>query len=58
MWKVFHLTAAVSKASAKFFSVDKALKVAGWSNTKTFAKFYKNPIETSSSVFQNVVLKP
>jgi hypothetical protein len=51
-------SAAVSKASAKFVSVDKVLKVAGWSNAKTFAKFYKKPIETSSSVFQNVVLKP
>jgi hypothetical protein len=51
-------SAAVSKANAKFVSVDKVLKVAGWSNAKTFAKFYKKPIETSSSVFQNVVLKP
>lgn len=51
-------SAAVSKASAKFVSVDKVLKVAGWSNAKTFAKFYEKPIETSSSVFQNVVLKP
>jgi hypothetical protein len=32
-------SAAVSKASAKFVSVDKVLKVAGWSNAKTFAKF-------------------
>jgi hypothetical protein len=31
-------SAAVSKASAKFVSVDKVLKVAGWSNAKTFAK--------------------
>jgi hypothetical protein len=31
--------------------------VAGWSNTKTFAKFYrKKTKETSSSVSQNVVL--
>jgi hypothetical protein len=29
-------SAAVSKASAKFVSVDKVLKVAGWSNAKTF----------------------
>lgn len=51
-------SAAVSKASAKFVSVDKVLKVAGWSNAKTFAKFYKEKtMETSSSVFQNVVLK-
>lgn len=53
---------AGSKASAKFVSVDTIFKVAGWSNAKTFAKFYKKrkkkPIETSSSVFQNVVLKP
>jgi hypothetical protein len=34
-------SAAVSKASAKFVSVDKVLKVAGWSNAKTFAMFYK-----------------
>lgn len=34
-------SAAVSKASAKFVSVDKVLKVAGWSNAKTFAKFHK-----------------
>jgi ribosomal protein S24E len=34
-------SAAVSKASTKFVSVDKILKVAGWSNAKTFAKFYK-----------------
>jgi hypothetical protein len=31
-------SAAVSKASAKFVSVD---KVAGWSSANTFAKFYK-----------------
>ena len=51
-------SAAVSMASSKLVSVDKVLKVAGWSSAKTFAKFYKKPIETSSSVFQNVVLKP
>ena len=34
-------SAAVSKASATIVSVDKVLKVAGWSNARTFAKFYK-----------------
>ena len=33
-------SAAVSKASAKFVFGDKVLKVAGWSNAKSFAKFY------------------
>jgi hypothetical protein len=34
-------SAAVSKARATIVSVDKVLKVAGWSNAKTFAKFHK-----------------
>ena len=38
-------SAAVSKASTKFVSVDKILKVAGWSNAKTFAKFYKKILQ-------------
>jgi predicted chitinase len=41
-------SAAVSKASAKFVSVDKVLKVAGWSNAKTFAKFLKQKSHITS----------
>lgn len=50
-------SAAVSKANVNAVPVDNILKVAGWSNAKTFAKFYKKPIEADETKFQNAVLK-
>ena len=50
-------SASVSKASINTVAVAKILKVAGWSNVQTFAKFYKKPIESEESVFQKAVLR-
>ena len=49
--------ASVSKASTNSVPVDTIMKVAGWSNAATFAKFYKKPIDNEKSDFQNAVLK-
>ena len=49
--------ASTSKANANLVPVDNILKVAGWSNAETFARFYKKPIETAKSGYQKAVLK-
>ena len=49
--------ASTSKAYANLVPVDNILKVAGWSNAETFARFYKKPIETAKSGYQKAVLK-
>ena len=38
-------------------AVDHILKVAGWSNAETVARFYTKPIETAKSGYQKAVLK-
>ena len=38
-------SAAVSKAKANFVPIGHILQVAGWSNTRTFGKFYNKPME-------------
>ena len=48
-------SASTSKAKLNFVSVDKILSVAGWSNTKTFAKYYNRAI--SQVTFSDAVLK-
>ena len=49
--------ASTSKANANLVPVDNILKVAGWSNAETFARFYKKPIETAKSGCQKTILK-
>lgn len=41
-------TAATSKASEKCVPIQEILRVAGWSNAGTFAKFYKKPIQAET----------
>lgn len=49
--------ASTSKAHANLVPIDNILKVAGWSNAETFAKFYKKPIDSEKSVYQKAVFK-
>ena len=49
--------ASTSKAKTNLVPVDNILKVAGWSNAETFARFYKKPIETAKSGYQKAALK-
>lgn len=53
-----HSTRAASTSSckAKGFSVEEILKVAGWSNSCTFATFYHKPIDNTAN-FGNMVLQ-
>ncbi|KAJ8042075.1 hypothetical protein HOLleu_13053 [Holothuria leucospilota] len=48
--------AAVSAASCKNVPVEDILSTAGWSSEKTFARFYKKPVE-SSKPFATAVLE-
>lgn len=50
-------SASVSKAQKNFVPIDDILKVAGWSNSQTFAKFYNKPIIDQSQIFSNAVLR-
>ena len=48
----------MSKAISSGVSFDNILKVAGWSNSKTFARFYKKKhVDTEETKFQNAELK-
>lgn len=53
-----HSTRAASTSSckAKGFSVEEILKVAGWSNSGTFATFYHKPVDNTAN-FGNMVLQ-
>ncbi|MCG7878554.1 MAG: tyrosine-type recombinase/integrase [Candidatus Thiodiazotropha taylori] len=50
-------SAATSKAKVSFVPIDKIMKVAGWSSTKTFGTYYNKPIRDETSVFTDAVLK-
>ena len=53
-----HSTRAASTSSfkAKGFSVEEIMKVAGWSNSGTFATFYHEPIDNTAN-FGNMFLQ-
>ena len=42
--------ASTSKAKTNLVPVDNILKVAGWSNAETFARFYKNLLRLLNQV--------
>ena len=48
--------AAVSKAKINSVSISQILKTAGWSNTKTFGKFYDKPVQSQMFFFSEAVL--
>lgn len=48
--------AVTSKAKVNCVPIDQILKTAGWTNTKTFGKFYEKPV-TSHTSFADAVLK-
>lgn len=48
--------ASTSSCQAKGFSVEEIMKVAGWSNSGTFATFYHKPIDDTAN-FGNMVLQ-
>lgn len=50
-------SAATSKAKLNFVPIDKIMKVAGWSNTKTFGTYYNKPVQDDRSRFSEAVLK-
>ena len=52
-----HSTRAAATSKAKQVGVDigTIIKTAGWSNAKTFAKFYDRQIEKASSVQHAVI---
>lgn len=49
-------SAVVSKAFHNLIPVECILRRAGWTSEKTFAKFYKKPIESDEQRFQRAVL--
>lgn len=50
-------SAVTSKAKINFIPIDKIMKVAGWSNTKTFGTYYNKPVQDDRSRFSDAVLK-
>ena len=51
------IPASVSKAQENLMPVSKILSKAGWSNSKTFARFYEKKIEKDEDSFTYHVLK-
>ncbi|MES9884832.1 MAG: hypothetical protein ABW185_28635 [Sedimenticola sp.] len=49
-------SASVSKAQQNYVPICDILKVAGWTNAQTFARFYNKPITDSNQTFANAVL--
>jgi len=51
--------AATSAAKVKGLSISRIMNSAGWSNDKTFAKFYNLPVDNNLKMenFGNTVLK-
>ena len=49
--------AATSFAYEKGVPLKDIIKTAGWSNEKTFAKYYNKPIISSETLLQNVILE-
>ena len=50
-------SASSSKASLGGISIQDILKTGNWTNSSVWQKFYHKPINTSSKVFQNNILK-
>ena len=50
-------SASTSKAKQQFVPIDKILKVAGWSNTKTFGTYYDKPVVADQNSFGEAVLR-
>ena len=50
-------SASVTKAKCQFVPIDQILKVAGWSNTKTFGTYYDKPVKADMNSFSEAVLK-
>ena len=49
-------SAVTSKAKCQSVPIVEIMKVAGWSNTKTFGKYYDKPMNNDSNCFSNAVL--
>ena len=49
--------AATSAAKRKGVIVADILNVAGWSNEKTFARFYNKPLNSNADVFSHAILR-
>ena len=49
--------ASTSKAKQQFVPIEQILKVAGWSNTKTFGTYYDKPINYDQNSFSEAVLR-
>ena len=49
-------SASSSKVNVACVPIEHILKVAGWSNAKTFAQFYNKELEDSSKTFSSAVL--
>ena len=50
-------SASTSKAKQQFVPIDQILKVAGWSNTKTFGTYYDKPVAADQNSFSEAVLR-
>ena len=50
-------SASVSKAKLQFVPIDQIIKVAGWSNTKTFGTYYDKPVNVEKNSFSDAVLR-
>ena len=49
--------AATSAAKRKGVIVSDILNVAGWSNEKTFARFYNKPLSSNADVFSHAIIR-
>ena len=49
--------AATSAAKRKGVIVSDILNVAGWSNEKTFARFYNKPLHSNADVFSHAIIR-
>lgn len=50
-------SASASKAKLQFVPIEQILKVAGWSNTKTFGLYYDKPVKVDQNSFSDAVLR-
>ena len=48
-------SASVTKANCQFVPINQILKVAGWSNTKTFVTYYDKPVKVDRNSFSEAV---